>query len=242
MAAAQAQFRDNPKAALVGYHENGFHVEFDVWTPWECDELIAAASAHREALREDYSPIIQVHRTDATILSAMRNPAIVRVIEMLVKGTASGLQTEFFFGCPGTQGYAKHQDNFFVQAPNEAFASAWSPLVDVSRENGCLFVFPGTHLEPIFPVQPLKGGSGSNQDPNAYNEETIVPDKYSSVDLIVARGSVVYLHSHIVHGSYANQSDGFRQALLCTYIRQGQPFRPGTHARRAEVSLYDTEL
>ena len=235
---SEIQFRDDPDAALARFREVGFHVEYGVWRPRECAALIAAAEALRKASGVDYAPLMQGHRTDPVFLGALRSPEIVRVIERLVGGVASGLQSQFFFGCPGTRGFARHQDNSFVRAGPDVFAPAWSALTEVAPESGGLYVYPGSHREPILPVRMLEGAPWANQDPNAANHETIVPDGYTPLDVWSPKGSVIFLHGNVIHGSYANRSDRFRYSLLCTYIRQGEPFRPGRHARREEVALH----
>ena len=56
--------------------------------------------------------------------------------------------------------------------------------------------------------------------------------------MIVPQGAVVFLHGHTVHSSHDNRSDRYRHALLMTYIRRGERFRPGRTAGRAEVDVY----
>jgi phytanoyl-CoA hydroxylase len=110
-------------------------------------------------------------------------------------------------------------------------------MADISPDNGGVFFYPGTHLEPVLPTRQLSGGPGPNQDPNAANEECIVPDKYQPVDVMLPAGSSAVFHGHLVHGSHRNRSSGFRNVLLTTYIRKGENFRAGFTAKRTEVPL-----
>lgn len=178
------------------------------------------------------------HRTHGIYLNAMRNKKIIASIAQAVDGTPAGLQTEFFYCKPGTRGFGRHQDNFFVEAPDGAFASAWCALTDVAVENGALILWPGSHKEGLLPVQKVAVEKDKGQDPNANNEETIVPSQYKPINAEVKRGSVVYIHSYLVHASNPNRSQNkWRQVLLSTYIRKGEKFRPGKYAQREEVAL-----
>ncbi len=231
------QFRQRAAAALEFYKENGFHVEHGVWTPEQVANVNDAALGLSDRDENDFRPLMHPHRKSDVFLDALRNPLIVDLMECLLEGDISGLQTEYFFGAPGTKGFAMHQDNFYLEAGQNVFGSAWSPMADVSPENGGVFFFPGTHLEPVLPTRQLTGGSGPNQDPNAANEECIVPDKYKPIDVRLPAGSTAVFHGHLVHGSHQNNSSRFRNVLLTTFIRKGEKFRAGYTAKRTEISV-----
>lgn len=230
-------FRSNPDAALACYRRDGYFIEEQVFTASECEDLIRAGMELPGVKLGNYRPAMHPHRENPLFLDVMRDRRIVDTMRLLVGGQPNGLQTEFFYGKPGVKGFANHQDNFFVEAPGEAFASAWIALVDVGPENGGLIGYPGSHKEGRLPVRDLNVGIVAGQDPNANNEESVLPGGYEPVDLIVPRGSIAYLHSYFVHGSHTNQTSGLRFALLCTYIRQGEKFRPGQYARREAVPV-----
>jgi phytanoyl-CoA hydroxylase len=130
-----------------------------------------------------------------------------------------------------------HQDNFYVEANYGIFASAWIALTDTCQEKGGLIVYPGSHKEGALPVRKLNLALESSQDPNANNEETIVPPQYIKTHVSVPRGAALFIHGHLVHGSNTNSTDQWRYVLLNTYIKRGESFRPGNYAKRAEVIL-----
>lgn len=235
---AEAGFRTNPEAALARYQERGFHVERDLIPPALCDRLIAAAQRLPSATEGHYRPAMMPHRLDPLFLEPMGLPAVLDIMRYLIGDPVSGLQTEFFYTKPGTRGFAIHQDNFFVEAPDGCFGSAWMALTDVHPEMGALYVYPGAHRHGLLPVRRLSGGAGEGQDPNAYNEEVVLPeDTGEPVVVALPRGAVVFLHGLLPHGSLRNDTDRYRYALLCTYLRSGSPFRRGNHARREELAL-----
>ena len=231
-------FANDPEGALNSYRELGYHIEENVWTSSECEALVRAAENFQSAKDGTFAPLMQPHRLDLLFLSALRNPKIVSIMEMLVSGPVSGLQSEFFFGKPGITGFAMHQDNRAVEAEPDSFASAWSAMQDVTPEMGGLIGYPRTYREPVLPTVETARPPDAGQDPNAYREEVVLPAGYEPVDLYVPMGAVVFMHSHFVHSSHRNRSNQFRRALLLTYIRSGKPFRPGFTAKRAEVQVY----
>lgn len=232
-------FKTDPKRALESYRENGYFIEEGVLSSRDCEELIKAGMDLPGVKAGDYRPAMQPHRQNPGFLKGMCNPEVVRTIEQLVGGKAVGLQTEFFYGKPGVKGFSNHQDNFFVEAEADTFASAWIALVDVGPKNGGLIGYPRSHKAGRLPVRKVAVGTVEGQDPNANNEESVVPSQYKQVDLIVPKGSAVFIHSQFVHGSRMNQTKDYRFVLLCTYIRQGAGFRAGRYAQREPIALQE---
>jgi phytanoyl-CoA hydroxylase len=233
-------FADDPEGALAAYREVGFHVELDVWTPEERAALNAAADRVSSIRDGRVAPMMNPHREERIFLTALRKPRLVAILERLVGGRVSGLQTQYFFCAPGTPGFSRHQDNFYVQARAEVFASAWSALEDVDAENGGLVLYPRTHLEPVLPVEVVAEQKLSEtQDPNANYREAILPAGYEAFTPRLPAGSVAFFHGHLVHSSHDNATtDRWRRSLLMTYIREGEPFRPGHSKAREEIAAY----
>ncbi|MBI3725646.1 phytanoyl-CoA dioxygenase family protein [bacterium] len=227
---------------MLCYRELGFHVEYDVWTKGECEELVAASHELPSYRGGSFVPVMHPHRIDARFMKALRKPELVLIMERILGGRASGLQTELFFCRPGTPGFSLHQDNHYVEAKRDAFASAWCALEDTAPGNGGLIAYPRTHKEPVLPVRAVENPAPTEgrQDPNANKMEAVLPPGYERADLTVPRGAVVLLHSHTVHGSHANTSNRSRHVLLSTYLRSGETFRPGRYAKREEVDLHAT--
>jgi phytanoyl-CoA hydroxylase len=231
-------FFENPEAVLRSYRETGFHIEENIFSTAECAELIEAAKKLENAVNGTFRPQMMPHRTDEIYLEALRKPKLVAIINTLVNGQACALQSEFFYCKPnGMRGFSLHQDNFFVQAPMDTFASAWIALVDTYPEKGGLIVYPGSHKEGELPVRKLNLSLDAAQDPNANNEETIVPAQYKAINVSVPRGAALFIHGHLVHGSNPNRTDDWRYVLLNTYIRKGEAFRPGNYAQREAIDL-----
>lgn len=223
---------------LQQFQQDGYCIQSGMFSPAECEAYIKAGLELADYTKGIAKPAMMPHRENPIFLKAMKNPAIVAMMEQLVGGEVSGLQTEFFYCNPGTRGFSLHQDNFFVQAPEGAFTSAWCALTDTYKEKGGLIVYPGTHKEGVLPVEKIQVERDAGQDPNANNEQTVVPPEYKPIDASVGKGSALYIHGGLVHGSNPNISNESRYVLLITYIRKGASFRPGNYAGRAEVDVY----
>lgn len=230
-------FAQDPQAAIAFYHEHGYHIEPQVWSKEEIAAIRAASETWPTFKDGTYKPAMMPHRHDPLILKALAKPLIIRFFEAAFGGKVSGLQSEYFYCRPGTRGFALHQDNHYVEAKPDAFASAWSPMVDVSRANGTLVIYPGTHREPILPLRDLEAPPDAGNDINAHKQECIVPPQYKPMDVVIKAGDVAFIHGHIVHSSHQNTSNDFRCVLLNTYLRAGEKFRPGNTAKRAEVDV-----
>ncbi len=230
-------FFNDRDQALENYRKNGFHVEEGVFTGEQCQNYIDVANQLSAAKIGDFKPFMMPHRERSEFLTAMKDKKIVEIINSLVGGKAVGLQSQFFFCKPGTRGFSMHQDNFFVQAKQDVFVSAWIALVDTTPYNAGLIVYPGTHVEGDLPVRKLDLQKDKNQDPNANNEEVVIPNQYKEMHLSIKKGSVLFIHGHVVHGSNPNLSNSDRSVLLNTYIKEGEAFRSGVYAQRAPLDL-----
>jgi ectoine hydroxylase-related dioxygenase (phytanoyl-CoA dioxygenase family) len=234
---APPSFAQDPDRALAAYRESGLHVEPDLLDHRLCDELIAIANDFPAVKAGDYRTVLQPHRSAAKFLDALRHPRVTAVMSRILGGKISGIQTQFFYGMPGTPGFQPHQDNRFVNAPPGKFASAWVALTDVSKRNGGLFIYPGSFRGGLLDIEEVEAEETMLQDTNALRLRCVLPASYQPVDLTLRKGSVAFFDGLTVHGSYPNESSGNRYALLMTYIARGVSFEAGRYANREEVLI-----
>lgn len=235
---AAASFRGAPDAALALYRELGFHIESSLIPVEYCDQILAVALSRPNARDGSYRPIPMPHRDHPIFLAMMRFRPIVEIVEKLVGGKASGIGGEFFYMRPGTPGFSVHQDNYYVDAPLDAFVSVWTALCDVGPKNGGLVFYPTSHKLGPLPIRNGSTLSDVGQNPGAQAVECIIPEDSPTIDMRLSKGSVAFFHGLLPHRSHANVSDGFRYSFLATYVRSGAPFRAGRAQQRTEVDLY----
>ncbi len=111
-----------------------------------------------------------------------------------------------------------HQDLGFLHPDAEAtfMVNFWIPLVDVSVENGCLEVIPGSHRAGLMPHGEVAGY------PNEGIRKGWVPDGVH-VACPVRKGGVVVFQHKTAHRSFPNRTDRIRWSLD---IRYSDPSKP----------------
>lgn len=224
---------------IAFFKEKGFVILEDVFSYDECDSVIETAHDILGENNKDLTPLMNIHKSSNNIQKFMSKPILINFIEKFFQGTALGLQTEFFFMPPKTIGFNPHQDNSYVNAAPNSFVSAWCALTDIDESNGGLIIWPGTHLEGQLKTVVTGLPKSEHQDPNAVLKKTIIPKEFKSKNIRIKKGSILMIHSWLVHASNTNTSDSNRYVLLCTYLKQYSDFRSGEYARRVPFKLID---
>lgn len=87
-------------------------------------------------------------------------------------------------------------------------------LDDTCSENGCLRVIPGTHRLELQETRERK------DIPNVldYTIDEGAYDESAAVDLELQAGDISLHHPHVIHGSNANTTNGWRRGLNIQYI------------------------
>ena len=142
-----------------------------------------------------------------------------------------------------------HQDAGVVEAEADEtdMLSAWVAITNVTTENSCMVMIPGSHKADVALhclTYEKQGFAGSAQltIPQAYrgpSEPTPVP---------MRAGDVLFFHRRTMHSSLPNVSDGIRWSFDLRYNPVGQhtgrPWFPGFVARsraHPEIELTDSE-
>jgi hypothetical protein len=126
-----------------------------------------------------------------------------------------------------------HQDAAVLlpEADETLVVTSWIPLVDATKENGTLRVFPGLHT----------GGIRTHERcPYGW---TIVGDEHpdgEAVTLPVKKGDVIFIHGRTPHGSAPNLSDHVRWSMDLRWHDARKPGgrpMPGLRVRSQTQSL-----
>jgi phytanoyl-CoA hydroxylase len=113
---------------------------------------------------------------------------------------------------------AWHLDTPFWSFSDRRAISIWVALDDATLENGCLFFIPGSHKLTTFDRITI----GRNMD----GIFDVYPQLKSmrSVAAPMKAGSCSFHNGLTVHGANANMTNGFRQAMTCAYMPDGNRF------------------
>lgn len=113
-----------------------------------------------------------------------------------------------------------HQDLGYLEPDAEEtfMVNYWIPLVDATRENGCLEVIAGSHRQPLIDHEHGMGPAG--------NFKGIADDQLPDGERIlcpVRAGGVLLIQHKTFHRSLANTSDHIRWSLDLRYSHPDMP-------------------
>jgi ectoine hydroxylase-related dioxygenase (phytanoyl-CoA dioxygenase family) len=113
---------------------------------------------------------------------------------------------------------AWHLDTPFWSFSDRRALSIWVALDDATPENGCLYFLPGSHKETEF----KKISIGRNMD----SIFDIYPQflKTRPVSAAMKAGSCSFHNGLTIHAAGANMTNGFRRAMTCSYMPDGNHF------------------
>jgi len=113
---------------------------------------------------------------------------------------------------------AWHLDTPFWSFSDRNAISIWVALDNATLENGCLFFIPGSHKQTSFDKITI----GRNMD----GIFDIYPQLKNSMPIAapMKAGSCSFHNGLTVHGANANMTSGFRRAMTCAYMPDGNVF------------------
>ncbi|MGV3615567.1 MAG: phytanoyl-CoA dioxygenase family protein [Fimbriimonas sp.] len=162
-------------------------------------------------------------------------PRLLDVLEVLIGPDVAAMQTMLFTKAPGSNGQGFHQDSHYIPTFPDTLIGAWIAIEAADRENGCLWVCPGSNHEPIYPPKQGWGygdvkiddiprvsnvGGHSNDDEDPLNTLKPIAARYRDVEIPVEvqPGDVIFFGGHIFHRSFRNRSENrFRRSLVNHY-------------------------
>jgi phytanoyl-CoA hydroxylase len=111
-----------------------------------------------------------------------------------------------------------HLDTPYWSFSDRRALSIWVALDDATYENGCLFFVPGSHLQTTFD----NPGIGKNMGAIF----TTYPQlkKSRSVAAPMKAGSCSFHNGLTIHGAHANMTAGYRRAMTCAYMPDGNTY------------------
>jgi phytanoyl-CoA hydroxylase len=163
-------------------------------------------SAARPRLRRIKEP----HQQHSVYDQALRNEKILGVVSQLIgdsfyhRGSKLNIKES-----EGGSPVEWHQDWGFFPHTNDSSLALGIPLDDMSLENGCLMVVPGSHRGPTYDHH-QDGIFAGAVDPAGIEEH--------AVPIELRAGGVSLHHIRMLHGSAPNLSPRPRRLLLFQYV------------------------
>lgn len=148
------------------------------------------------------------------------NPAFLVPASQLLGGGVRFWHDQLFCK-PARHGgnVAWHQDySYWIRTQPMAHLTCWAGLDRATQENGCLQYIPGSHHWDLLPITGLAGDMEAIQD--------VLTDKQweafqNPVAIELEPGQCSFHHPLMVHGSFGNQTEHPRRALVLNVMRDG---------------------
>lgn len=165
-------------------------------------------SAEHPALRRVNNP----SDISEAYLDVMRNARTVDMIADLIGQNVKFHHCKINVKLPGARTeVAYHQDFAYTPHTNDDVVTALLMLDEVTEENGCLMVVPGTHKGPIHSL--FKDGVFTGKMSDAVESDMLA----RQIPVTGKAGSVCLMHTRLAHGSAANRSQRPRGLYICVY-------------------------
>jgi len=185
-----------------------------------------------DQLLQRFSRIHMLHRVQQTGEWGLLHPQVLDVLEALIGPDVLALQSMLFFNPPGRGGQGWHQDSYYIPTYPDTLIGAWIALEEADEENGCLWVAPGSNVEPIYPPTSTSfsvHSTGAFENLNTIDNASHLDDEVNTLSKVVSKypapisvpmnpGDVLFFHAHMFHRSYPNRTtDRMRRSYVCHY-------------------------
>ena len=111
-----------------------------------------------------------------------------------------------------------HLDTPFWSFSDRRALSIWVALDDATLENGCLFFIPGSYHKTTFENPGIGKNMGEIFDfyPQFRHSKSVAAP--------MKAGSCSFHNGLTIHGAHANMTPGFRRAMTCAYMPDGNVY------------------
>lgn len=164
------------------------------------------------APEERVSKVFRVHREVETFRTFARNEELLELIAELLGPNLDCFLSQYIFKLPGSLGQPWHQDSFYFPFDRSPQVGVWLALTDAKRDNGPLWILPGSQSEPVHDVV-----ADPRKHANYAYVEIVDHDTSGEVPVLMEPGDLLLFHSHLFHKSTDNASLRSREAMVYHY-------------------------
>ena len=109
--------------------------------------------------------------------------------------------------------WVPHQDNSYAKMPKDCYITANLFIQDAFKENGCLYLYPGSHRYGLKKFKSYFSYHAQTKHKPGNRIIDKINDK-NNIDLDVKSGDFLIMNGNLVHGSYPNISKKYSRHLL----------------------------
>lgn len=181
---------------------------------------ISAEGAQPEDL---VSKVFRLHRLGA-FAEFVRRPDVLDLLAALLGEDVDAFLSQFIFKVPGACGQPWHQDSHYFPFTPDHQVGLWLAVTDATLDNGCLWVLPGTHRDPVH-----EHVKDTRRNAPFMYMEIVDQDTSAAIPVTMDEGDLLVFDSHLMHRSTDNVSDGIRAAMVYHFSPAGTEDRTAAH-------------
>jgi non-heme Fe2+,alpha-ketoglutarate-dependent halogenase len=208
---------------LKQYNDNGYVAPIDVLSAEEAFKARQEIELIEKEMPSeiDKSGRYNVHLISPELDKIVHNSKILDAVESIIGKNILVCSTTLFIKNPNQTGYVSyHQDAKYIGLEPHNWITAWVAITDSYEENGCMRMWPGSHIEIREHNQKFDQG---NLLTRGQTVENVPENDVQSVEL--KAGQMSLHHPRIVHGSGLNKSNDRRigfviQSYIGTNVKQ----------------------
>ena len=193
---------------LKQYEDQGYIYPIDVLSRSEALEARKEIELIEKKMPNeiDKSGRYNVHLISPTLDSIVHNSKILDAVESIIGKNILVCSTTLFIKNPNEQGFVSyHQDAKYIGLEPHNWVTAWVALTDSNENNGCMKMWPKSHLNIKDHSEKFDKG---NLLTRGQTVENVPEDEVKSIEL--KAGQMSLHHPRVVHGSGFNKSNDRR--------------------------------
>ncbi|WP_298866410.1 phytanoyl-CoA dioxygenase family protein [uncultured Gimesia sp.] len=165
----------------------------------------------------DSSTIRKINRcveNEKVFMDHAINPRILDIVSELIGPDIKLFGSQCFMKPPGGIEKPYHQDSAYFTIEPRELVTCWTALDDVTLDNGCLWVIPGSHRGELLDHDQA-WDIGDRVDMQVRDSQI---DSQLEVPIELKAGSCSFHHSMLLHRSGPNQTQNSRRGLAIHYM------------------------
>lgn len=216
---------------VAAYRRDGFMVVKGAYSPAEVAELSQVTNTFVEKSRalSDHNEIFDVdlaaghsaqspklrrikhpHKWHPVYRAALEKSAVLDIVGQLIGNHIRMRHSKLNAKAPGGGAAVEwHTDWGYYPHTNDDILEVGIAIDDVTLENGCLMILPGSHRQPAH-----------DHHENGLFVGAVAPDSFNmndAVPVLLAAGDISIHHVRLLHGSAPNTSSRTRRVLFHGY-------------------------
>ena len=192
------------------------------------DVMVVKGVADPKEVEMGVAKIQDFHNDPVLFEKYSKHPRLLDLIESLLGPDLEVIHTMLINKPPGVDGrHPFHQDLlYFPFRPADWIVATSTALEEVTRENGCLEIFPGSHKGDL-----MEHGNPDWEYLNVgYFGVKELDTKEERVYLEMNAGDIVLFHPLLLHGAGRNETPGYRRTILSHYASSRCQYLPGAES------------